>query len=239
MNRLHKPSSGFTIAPNVLLEDNTLSCTAKGLFCFMCSKPDMWQFSVRGLMAQLKEGQSSICKRLQELEEHGYLIRESIRDSSGRITRWDYTLVYTPQNKGNSPDVGFPHVDSPHSSKTIRRKTQEDNISPPVKNPTLPRELIAHVKDTFEAKTGGALPWGRVGRALAPLAKLYTLEQIISGWDGYTEDTEVKYLSVEAFVRKAGLYINPEKPTPKPESTSDEEFERMRMNRQEQEKANG
>lgn len=46
MAKLNRPKNDFTIVSNFLLNDKTLSFKAKGLFAYLFSKPDDWDFSV-------------------------------------------------------------------------------------------------------------------------------------------------------------------------------------------------
>ena len=54
-------------------------------------------FIVRGLAAICKEGRCSISTTLQELERHGYLERNQLRDERGRITDTEYIIYEKPR----------------------------------------------------------------------------------------------------------------------------------------------
>ena len=77
-----KRTSGYTIMSNYHLRDMNLSLKASGLLSLVLSLPEDWQYSVKGLTAIVKEGESAVKSALQELEQHGYLRRTEIRTGS-------------------------------------------------------------------------------------------------------------------------------------------------------------
>lgn len=67
--------NNFTMVSNHVLRNENLSLKAKGLYAYMWSLPDSWDYSVAGLTKVLKEGKSAINEALKELEHEGYLVR--------------------------------------------------------------------------------------------------------------------------------------------------------------------
>ncbi len=66
----------FSVTPNSLLNNPSISLKAKGLYAFMQGKPNGWKFSVERMAEQLKEGEKAIRNALHELEQAGYLRKE-------------------------------------------------------------------------------------------------------------------------------------------------------------------
>ena len=62
----------------------------------MLSLPEDWQYSVKGLTAIVKEGESAVKSALQELEQHGYLRRTEIRTESGKFQGLEYIFLEYP-----------------------------------------------------------------------------------------------------------------------------------------------
>jgi len=87
--------SNFTQIPNSVLNDKTLSYKAKGLFAFMVSKPDKWEFSLNGLVSQSKETRQSILNIMNELIESGYMTKIKNR-INGRQATNNYKLHLEP-----------------------------------------------------------------------------------------------------------------------------------------------
>jgi len=87
MSILKKPSIGFTQVSNEIFNDEKLSFKAKGLYGFLMSKPDGWNFEANRIAGQSKDGRRAVLNGLTELEENGYLVRR--KQSDGRL---DYEL---------------------------------------------------------------------------------------------------------------------------------------------------
>lgn len=91
-----KRTSGYTIMSNYHLRDMNLSLKASGLLSLVLSLPEDWQYSVKGLTAIVKEGESAVKSALQELEQHGYLRRTEIRTESGKFEGLEYIFLEYP-----------------------------------------------------------------------------------------------------------------------------------------------
>jgi hypothetical protein len=85
----------FGAVPNELLNNPEISFKAKGLYAYLNSKPDNWDFSVERISHQAKEGVDSVRGAIHELEQFGYLIRRKHQDEKG-FWEIDYILYETP-----------------------------------------------------------------------------------------------------------------------------------------------
>lgn len=110
----------YTVMSNHHLKNEGLSLRAKGLLSMILSLPDSWNYSTRGLASICKEGVDAIGKTLRELESAGYIIRNQLRGSNGRITDTEYVIYEQPQDRPDmpppdtaSPDTERPYLDSP------------------------------------------------------------------------------------------------------------------------------
>ena len=70
----------YTVMSNHHLRDRSLSLKAKGLLSLMLSLPEEWDYTTKGLARICKDGVDSICAGVRELEEHGYVIRQRVRN---------------------------------------------------------------------------------------------------------------------------------------------------------------
>lgn len=66
-----------------ILHNENLSLQAKGLFIYLSQKKPNYNFSIRRLVSELKEGVTSITSTIQELESKGYLCRVQKRNEKG------------------------------------------------------------------------------------------------------------------------------------------------------------
>ena len=115
----------YTIISNHVLKNLNLSLKAKGLFVFMWSQSDDWDYSVAGLTKVLKEGKGAINEALKELENEGYLVRTILR-KGGKFTDMDYILNEFPQKP---PFTDFPHTEKPLTENPPQINTNKNNKS--------------------------------------------------------------------------------------------------------------
>lgn len=80
--KLTKKDSGFAQVKNDVLNDPRLSWRAKGLFAYLYSKPDDWNFSGIRMMNDSKDGRNGTYAGLKELENAGYLRRDKKTDGT-------------------------------------------------------------------------------------------------------------------------------------------------------------
>lgn len=97
--------NNFTMVSNHVLRNENLSLKAKGLYAYMWSLPDSWDYSVAGLTKVLKEGKSAINEALKELEHEGYLVRTILRKGGKDKLHISFTLVTEIGSKEMMVDV--------------------------------------------------------------------------------------------------------------------------------------
>ena len=86
----------YTVMSNHHLQDKRLSLKAKGLLSYMLSLPDDWDYSLKGLTVGCKDGLDSVRTAVLELEEHGYVRRQKVRNARGQIIDYDYQVYESP-----------------------------------------------------------------------------------------------------------------------------------------------
>lgn len=123
--RLQKDDIPFTMVANEVLRDPRLSLKAKGMYAYLFSKPDDWDFSNLRIANEMSDGRHAVLAALKELEELDLLGR--IKQSNGRM---DYHLKYATQSQKTGPRLfdsitthadpksENPKVRKPHSAKT-------------------------------------------------------------------------------------------------------------------------
>lgn len=92
--KLLKQDTGFAQVKNEVLADPNLSLKAKGLFAYLYSKPDNWDFSGHRMAQECKESKNTIFTVLKELENAGYLERHRL--STGKVK---YNIQFQPSTK--------------------------------------------------------------------------------------------------------------------------------------------
>ena len=125
----------YTVMANHHLRNTKLSLKAKGLLSLMLSLPEDWDYTTKGLAKICKDGVDSICSTVNELEEHGYVIRERIRNAKGQLTDIQYTILEQPKPpqpgqgkpKQENPVLGNPVLGSPEQEEPEQGNTTQLN----------------------------------------------------------------------------------------------------------------
>lgn len=105
---------GFTTLDNTPLNDKNLTWKAKGLFAYLWSKPDDWDYRVTEVAKHSKDGVGSTSTGVNELEKAGYLQRKQNNDH-GVFGDSVWTLSEKPIFK--KPITENPRSDNPITDK--------------------------------------------------------------------------------------------------------------------------
>lgn len=111
-----KTNNNYTNVSNVLARDKRLSWKARGIFLYMWSQADNWQFYVKEIASHSVDGERALTSGLKELETYGYLIRKHRIAKHGGFAGMDWILT-------DCPEKGSQH--NPQNS--INDKTAEKN----------------------------------------------------------------------------------------------------------------
>lgn len=90
----------YTVMSNHHLRNAQMSLKSKGLLSMMLSLPEDWNYTNRGLAKICKGGTDSIGSALKELEQAGYIVRNRLRDSKGKIVDVKYVIYEMPPGHG-------------------------------------------------------------------------------------------------------------------------------------------
>ena len=138
----------YTVMSNHHLRDKSLSLKAKGLLSLMLSLPEEWDYTTRGLARICKDGVDSICAGVRELEEHGYVIRQRVRNPNGQLGAIEYTILEQPrppEPKPEKPERASPVLEEPeqenpaqlNTNRSSKDKSKKDLSSTEGSNPVL------------------------------------------------------------------------------------------------------
>lgn len=121
-NIIEVEAGNFSMTPNFLLNNSSISLTAKGLYAFMRSKPPAWNFTIRSMAKQLKEGETAIRNALSELRGSGWVVYVKRSNGTGVYQLlWDGPKTEEPsvdnqvmaEPKPENPNVGNPMKGKP------------------------------------------------------------------------------------------------------------------------------
>lgn len=126
-------SRDFTVVANCVFKDRTLSAKAKGILVEMLSLPENWDYTLKGLTTLFSDGIDSIRQGINELEKHGYIVRERKRDARGRLGGMEYVIYETPhvvqedsQPVENSIDSDVPESPDPATEDPTQDLSAEE-----------------------------------------------------------------------------------------------------------------
>lgn len=91
-------NSNYTVMSNYHLRDKDLSLKAKGLLSWMLSNNDDWDYSIAGIVACCKEGETTINTALKELQDNGYVeVKKIMPNKESNRIHYEYFVYEYPQ----------------------------------------------------------------------------------------------------------------------------------------------
>jgi hypothetical protein len=102
----------FVVMDQRAVEDDRLSWAARGLLCYLLSRPDDWKVLVNDLRKRGNLGRDGIYGLLRELRTVGYARFLRLRDTNGRIRGGRYII----REIADSPDPELPDTGLPETA---------------------------------------------------------------------------------------------------------------------------
>ena len=118
-----KKNRNFTVMSNHHLRNKKLSLKARGLLSTILSLPDDWDYTLQGLTYICREKIDAVRAAVNELECHGYIVRDRVRDEQGKLRDAEYIIYENPIS--DSPTLENPTLDNPMlDNPTLGNPTQ-------------------------------------------------------------------------------------------------------------------
>lgn len=116
MPKLIKRDRGnYTNISNIVVRDSRLSWKARGIFLYLWSQANEWQFYVSEVATHATDGESALRSGLKELEHYGYLERNHRHNDSGSFDGMDWILT-------DKPEQDFDHYAENRNDGKIKEK---------------------------------------------------------------------------------------------------------------------
>ena len=152
MTKIRKDGDqNFTILSNSVIRDETLSWKARGLFEYLWSLPEDWEFYETEITKHATDGRDSTRSGLDELEEHGYLSRTRERNEKGQVKSAIWILHENPKKPvqekpvSENPNQGNPTLLNTNSTKHLPNKTRTKDIGQAEPDNIPYQEIIAYL----------------------------------------------------------------------------------------------
>ena len=113
---------GFTVISNDVLNNTALSWKAKGIFAYLWSQSDSWNFYEVEVLKHSTDGKASLKAGLKELESAGYLKRYRVRDGKGFLRESKWILSEEPMSD-------YPTLDNRTLTNTNYNNTNNNNTN--------------------------------------------------------------------------------------------------------------
>lgn len=145
---IKKFNCGFTQVANKILYNNQLSLKDKGLYAYLISKPEDWEFHTKAMQNELNEGRDSILKCLNNLINAGLIVRNQKRDSQGRLSGTEFEFI-------NPYEERIPHTEKPDTDKPDTENPTVTNIYNSNKEDSNYRDSFEKFWKTYPARKNG------------------------------------------------------------------------------------
>ncbi|RCL00014.1 MAG: hypothetical protein JSC085_001001 [Candidatus Tokpelaia sp. JSC085] len=124
-----KWTSNYVVVPNSLVEDHRLSFEARGVLCYLLSKPNNWKIQIRDLQKQGNLGRDKTYRLLKELRNIGYLEHIVNRNKKSQIISKDYIIYDVAKINSERLSLDLDKSDSVNSDGIIYNKIKNNKNS--------------------------------------------------------------------------------------------------------------
>lgn len=120
--------SPYAQIDNRILNNPELSLKAKGLLCYLLSKPHDWTVQVNDLIKKNKDGRDAVYSTLKELKEAGYVLTAPYikpNNMPGIL----YSVYEEPQTLQAAPNTAKPDTGKPFTAKPFTGNPEHSNTN--------------------------------------------------------------------------------------------------------------
>lgn len=148
----------FTTVDNIVLNDTNLSWKAKGLFVYLWSQADEWDFYETEVVKHSTDKIASLKSGLKELEQQGYLKRQRKRDDKGHLKGNEWILSDNPMLE--KPMLENLMLDNPMLENRTLTNTNNNNTNYNNKlTTTTGTTEIGSIYEFWESNVGSLSPY--------------------------------------------------------------------------------
>lgn len=186
-------NKNYTVMSNYHLRDKNLSLKAKGLLSWMLSNTEDWDYSIAGIVACCKEGETTINTALKELQKYGYVVvtKHKPDESCNRI-HYTYDVYETPQDI-DSQDIDSLALESlALESQDIENQVQINTKARNTNITNTNKEKVLSKDNTTEPKISNSFNFGGIKKDKPKKENLYSY--CIGAINDFSEDKDIRSL---------------------------------------------
>ena len=190
-----KKQRDYTTMDNTFLRDDTLSAAAKGVFAYLLFLPDDWTIYQSELCKHFSNGKDSLRKIINELEEHGYIIKEKVKGEKGRFGGYRYIIIEQPclKDRDGKSATESPTSENPPLPNTNNNQIlNKSNTNKPTEKPSFSKTDYDECRKLIESSRAYLIQKGmQIDTTLYPIPtlnkwikksfELYGIEQTKTG----------------------------------------------------------
>ena len=168
MKQLSKLTKNFTRIDNQILQDGSVSIEAKGVYCYLVSLPNDWQFSLKNIAKALSVGEKKLTNIFKELIALNLLKKWYYNDENGykrlEICLYDYSTRENPTMPKGEVGLATQNRDI-KNTKPYNKEQILHSQKGVLENTTQNRELqdMPNTETPLNANENPTMPKGEVG----------------------------------------------------------------------------
>lgn len=153
--KIHRKQRDFTQVSNAILERQGMSFKAKGVLCYLLSKPESWVPRIGEISTLGPDGKNAIQTALKELAAFGYAHLQMVTEN-GRAAGKAWAIHEDPSGRQISPTTGKPDCREIRSSENhVDSNTVEESNTEKDSNTEAPaavsiEEIPEEIKENWE-----------------------------------------------------------------------------------------
>ena len=211
MGNFKKINGNFVTTSAQVAQDKRLSWKARGIFLYLASMSDGWNFYVDEIAKHSPQGKRSLQSGLKELEEYGYLKRVRTHKPNGDLSSLKWELHYEPvelQKQNSSEAVLLQKRNEPLINNNNNKYQETININNNKRNI---KESQASLTDRFEKlwkqypkKQGKKVAFAAYKRAIKKGVQDKDIELGIANYNKYIKITKKDY----QYIKQGSTWFN-------------------------------
>lgn len=211
MGNFKKINGNFVTTSAQVAQDKRLSWKARGIFLYLASMSDGWNFYVDEIAKHSPQGKRSLQSGLKELEEYGYLKRVRTHKPNGDLSSLKWELHYEPvelQKQNSSEAVLLQKRNEPLINNNNNKYQETININNNKRNT---KESQASLTDRFEKlwkqypkKQGKKVAFEAYKRAIKKGVQDKDIELGIANYNKYIKITKKDY----QYIKQGSTWFN-------------------------------